>query len=55
MVNMLLCKYALCALKDIHRLFHVILGLDVVLVVLGHSLPCLTAAVCLAPSHTDLQ
>ena len=55
MVNMLLCKYALCALKDIHRLFRVMLGLDVVLVMLGHSIQCLTAAVCLAPSHTDLQ
>ena len=41
--------------KDILRIFHAILGLDVVLVMLAHSLQCLTLAVCLIPYHTDLQ
>ena len=41
--------------KDILRVFHAILGLDVVLVMLAHSLQCLAAAVYLIPSHTDLQ
>ena len=42
-------------MQDIHRIFHAIPGLDVVLVMLAHSLQCLTAAVCLIPYHTDLQ
>ena len=41
--------------KDILRLFHAILGLDVVLVMLAHSLQRLAAAVCLIPYHTELQ
>ena len=41
--------------KDILRVFHAILGLDVVLVMLAHSLQCLTAVVCLIPYHIDLQ